>query len=271
MRICYQSTTALSDMGSYARRLRQHAADVLLPDTAVHVQGIDPALYGDLVPGDIYPYPYLKLMIQNAALEACVEAEKAGFDAFVIGSFSEPHLRQSRSAVDIPVVSMPETAMLTACSLAERFALVTLSPHYARRLTEVVARHGMAPRLAGIYTLGEGLDERGASAALDDPRPVIDALQKLAAEAIEAGADLLIPSEGILNEVLYAHRIREVQGAAVMDCVGLALMQAEMFVRARRTIGLTYGRAWSYPLAPPALQARMRRNAGLPDLSDATR
>jgi hypothetical protein len=46
-------------------------------------------------------------------------------------------------------------------------------------------------------------------------------------------------------------------------------MQAEMFVRARRTIGLTYGRAWSYPLAPRALQARMRRNAGLPGPTDA--
>jgi allantoin racemase len=171
--------------------------------------------------------------------------------------------------VDIPVVSLPETAFLIACSLAERFALVTLSPSYARRLTEVVARHGMAPRLAGIYTLGEGLDERGASAALDDPRPLLGALDRAAAEAVAAGADLLLPSEGILNEVLYANQVRQVQGAAIMDCVGLALMQAEMFVRARRTMGITYGRAWSYPLAPPALQARMRRNAGLPDLPDA--
>jgi hypothetical protein len=267
MRICYQSTTALSDMGSYAQRLRQHAAEVLLPDTSVHVQGIDPALYGDLVPGDIYPYPYLKLMIQDAALECCVQAEAQGFDAFVIGSFSEPHLRQSRSAVDIPVISLPESAFLTACSLAERFALVTLSPKYARRLTEVVARHGMGPRLAGIYTLGEGLDERGASAALDDPRDVLSALDRVAAEALAAGADLLLPSEGILNEVIYANRVSQLQGAAVMDCVGVALMHAEMFVRARRTMGLTYGRAWSYPLPPPALRATMRRNAGLPDLS----
>jgi len=72
---------------------------------------------------------------------------------------------------------------------------------------------------------------------------------------------MLLPSEGILNEVVYANRISALHGAAVMDCVGVALLHAEMLVRARRTTGLGYGRAWSYPRAAPELQERMRRNA----------
>lgn len=262
MRICYQSMTAFSDMGAYAARLRDHAASVAAPGTEVHFQGLSPSLYGGLVPGDVFPYPYLKYVVQDAALEACVQAERQGFDAFVIGSFSEPHLRQSRSAVDIPVLSMPESAFLTACSLAERFALVTLSPKYARRVSEVIARHGMGQRVAGTFTLGEDIGEREASAALDDPRDMLAAFDAAASQAIAAGADMLLPAEGILNEVIHAGALREVRGAAVMDCVGVVLLHAEMLVRARQSLGLGYGRAWSYPLAPADIQARLRRNAG---------
>ena len=261
MRLLYQSMTAFADMGAYAGTLRAHAARVVLPSTEVTFQGVDPALYGSLVPGDVFPYPYLKHLVQDAALECCVQAEAQGFDAFIIGSFSEPHLRQSRSAVDIPVLSMPESAFLTACSLAEKFALITLSPKYARRVSEVVARHGMGPRLAGIFSLGDDLGEREASGALDDPGPMIDAFAKAAQQAIDAGADVLLPAEGILNEVVFANGITRIGGAAIMDCVGVTLLHAEMMVRARLTTGLGYGRAWSYPLAPPALQAQLRRTA----------
>jgi hypothetical protein len=262
MRICYQSMTAFAEMGAYADRLRAHATAVVMPGTEVRFQGLAPELYGGLVPGDVFPYPYLKYLVQDAALECCVQAERAGFDAFVIGSFSEPHLRQSRSAVDIPVLSMPESAFLTACSLAEKFALVTLSPKYARRVTEVVGRHGMGLRLAGIFTLGDDLGEREASAALDDPRDMLRAFEAASRQAIAAGADMLLPAEGILNEVVHAAHLTSLDGAAVMDCVGVTLLHAEMLVRARRALGLGYGRAWSYPLAPPEMQARLRRNAG---------
>jgi hypothetical protein len=262
MRICYQSMTAFAAMGAYAERLRDHAAQVVLPGTKVHFQGLDPALYGGLVPGDVFPFPYLKHLIQDAALECCVQAAAQGFDAFVIGSFSEPHLRQSRSAVDIPVLSMPETAFFTACSLAEKFALITLSPKYARRVSEVVARHGMGPRLAGIFSLGADLGEREASGALDDPAAMLAAFDAAARQAIAAGADMLLPAEGILNEVVFANRVTCIEGAAVMDCVGVTLLHAEMLVRAKRALGLGYGRAWSYPLATPAMQAALRRQAG---------
>ncbi len=261
MRLCYQSMTAFSAMGAYATTLRAHAAKVVLPGTEVHFQGVDPGLYGALVPGDVFPYPYLKHLIQNEALECCLRAEHDGFDAFIIGSFSEPYLRQSRSAVDIPVISMPESAFLTACSLAEKFALITLSPKYARRVSEVVARHGMGPRLAGIFGLGDDLGEREASGALDDPGPMLDAFHKAARQAIAAGADVLLPAEGILNEVVVSQGITMLDGAAVMDCVGVTLMHAEMMVRAKQSLGLGCGRAWSYPLASPAMRDELRRNA----------
>jgi Asp/Glu/hydantoin racemase len=181
-------------------------------------------------------------------------------DAFVIGSFSEPFLRQSRSAVDIPVLSLPESSFLTACSLAERFALITLSPKYARRVSEVVVRHHMEPRVAGVYPIGDDLKEREIDHALSEPGPVLRMIEEAATQAVAAGADVLILAEGILNEVAYFNGLRELQGASVMDAVGVTLMHAEMQVRMKRKLGLGVGRAWSYPKAPAELMSAMRRN-----------
>ena len=90
-----------------------------------------------------------------------LQAEREGFDAYIIGSFSEPFLAETRSVLDIPVVSLAEASLLTACSLAEQFALITLSPAYARRVRSVVKRHGLEGRLSGIYTLSTAYDEAG--------------------------------------------------------------------------------------------------------------
>ena len=264
VRIRYQSMTAFSAVGTYAEALRRHATKVVLPETEVVFQGVDPHLYGDLVPGDVFPYPYMKHVIQCEALEACYQAEKLGDDAFVVGSFSEPFLRQSRSAVDIPVLSLAESAFLNGCALAEKFALITLSPQYARRVSEVVERHHMTDRVSGIFDLGR-LTEREANAGLTDPAALLAAFHVAADHAIASGADLLLPAEGILNEVLYVNGINRIRGAAVMDCVGVVLMHAEMLIRMKRQLGLGVGREWSYPMAPREMTVQLRRNAGLPD------
>ena len=56
-------------------------------------------------------------MIENA-----IKAEREGYDAFVLGSFSEPFLREIRSAVDIPVASVVESSVLVGCSLGHYVA-----------------------------------------------------------------------------------------------------------------------------------------------------
>jgi Asp/Glu/hydantoin racemase len=265
MRIRYQSMTAFAELGTYAETLKRHANEVISAGVSVEFRGVDPGVYGRLVPGDIFPYPYAKHLVADQALEACFQAAADGCDAFVIGSFSEPHLRCSRAAVDIPVLSLPESSFLTGCSLAERFALITLSPHYARRVSEVVARHGMQSRVAGIFPLGDALTERELSAALTQPDEVLRAFHDAAAQAVAAGADLLLPAEGILNEVMYLNRLASIDGASVMDCVGVTLLHAEMLVAMKGRLGLGPGRLWSYPMASPEMVAELRRNIGRPD------
>ena len=57
-----------------------------------------------------------------------LEAERAGYDAFVIGHFQEPGLLEIRGAVDIPVIGLGEANLLAALSMGYRLGLVTIDP-----------------------------------------------------------------------------------------------------------------------------------------------
>lgn len=262
IRIRYQSNTAFDDLPGYAAALRAHAKAILGKEVEVEFNGLPAAIFGGSLPGEVLGYPYLKHMVQDAALEACFQAERTGIDAFIIGSFSEPLLKASRSAIDIPVLSLPESALLIGCSLAERCALITLSPAQSKRVTEIVERHGMQSRTIGCCDLGGQFSEAALEAALRSPAKVLAAFEEAGRRAIAEGADLLIPAEGILNEVVYSNRLQRVGNAAVMDCVGVVLMHAEMMVKARRVLGLGVGRQWSYPKASPELVNTLRRGTG---------
>jgi Asp/Glu/hydantoin racemase len=53
-------------------------------------------------------------------------AEAAGsFDAAIVAAFGDPGLWAARELFDFPVVGISEAAMLTACMLGQRFAIVT--------------------------------------------------------------------------------------------------------------------------------------------------
>ena len=52
-------------------------------------------------------------------------AERDGLDAISIGCDLDTGLKLARSLVDIPVVGITETSMLTSCSLGKRFGSVS--------------------------------------------------------------------------------------------------------------------------------------------------
>ncbi|MDO9088679.1 MAG: hypothetical protein Q7U62_00855 [Burkholderiaceae bacterium] len=62
--------------------------------------------------------------------------------------------------------------------------------------------------------------------------------------------------------MVYSNRLQRIGNAAVMDCVGVVLLHAQMMVRARRVLGLGVGREWSYPRASRELVTKLRRGTG---------
>ena len=54
---------------------------------------------------------YPETMFTNFFLSRVIEAEKTGYDAFIIGTAPDPGLRDARTLVDIPVVAYTEASM----------------------------------------------------------------------------------------------------------------------------------------------------------------
>src|SRR3990167_3293472 len=116
MRIWHQSFTDLTMVPLYRRTLVEHASRAVDAGTEVVVHGLRPGTYGrDFVPIDAIRHRYLESLNELQVCEAVLTAEREGYNAVALGCFFDPALRQARSLVDIPVVSLLETCMLLAC------------------------------------------------------------------------------------------------------------------------------------------------------------
>ncbi|CAN7439786.1 aspartate/glutamate racemase family protein [Bosea sp. LjRoot237] len=176
-------------------------------------------------------------------------------DAAVIAAFGDPGLMGARELFDIPVIGMAEAAMLTACMLGRRFAIVTfaraLGPWYA----ECVEMHGLAGRCSGIRMLDEGFSD--IADVQEEKEAVIVQLAQRA--VVEDEADVVIlagaPLAGLAAKV--ADRIP----VPVVDQMGAALKQAEALValKPRKASAGTFRRPDPKPTLglAPALAARI--------------
>jgi Asp/Glu/hydantoin racemase len=253
MRIWYQSMTPLAHLHNYGDALRDCAKRVCSPGVEVSFNGMSEPLYHNRTPADVLKYPYAKLVAQLEAIDFCRKAEADGFDAVILGSFSEPFLPEMRSVLTIPVVSLAEASLVTSCSLAEQFALVTLAPPNVKRLRALVRRHGMEGRVSGVYALSNSVNEADLDAALQSPKTVAEDFRAVAEHAVEAGADVVVPAEGVLNLIVHRSGIRTVSRATILDSVATSLLHAEFLVTLKRRLGTGVGRRWGYAHPPAEL------------------
>lgn len=262
MRIWHQSLAELGTLAPYRAALETRIPTLVDDGVEVAIHGAPEGCYGGLPPAALLKYPYAKYRIHDQMLANVAQAERDGFDAFAFCTFAEPLLRQCRSLVDIPVTSMLESSLLVGCTLARKVALITLAPGNVVRLTEQIERHALKDRIGGIYPLDPPVTEFDLTAAFDDPGPLLDNFMAAARRAVAAGADCVIPAEGVLAEVLAAQRVDRVEGAAVMDCMAVVLGWTEMMVRLRRRCGLGVGRQWDHARPPGDVMAALEAYFG---------
>lgn len=203
-----------------------------------------------------FPYISTRAEAQIAgAIALDMLAEHAdGCDAAIIAAFGDPGLAAAREMFDMPVVGMAEAAMLTACMLGRRFAIVTFAQTLGPWYADCVASHGLTGRLAGIRMLD------GAFASVADVQGEKEALLvELANRAVvEDEADVVILAGAPLAGL--AAKVRDRIPVPVVDQMAAAVKQAEALV----TLGVRKATAGTYrrpaPKAtiglPPALARR---------------
>ena len=109
IRIWYQSFVHPTEQAPYIERLQAFLNSVSATGTVFEVHGLDPP--------DRHFHPLTEFRCAAQAIRHAMEAERAGYDAFVIGHFQEPGLLEILGALDIPVFGLGEANILTSLSM----------------------------------------------------------------------------------------------------------------------------------------------------------
>lgn len=246
LRIWFQSTVDIATYRSYREALAVHFK-LVAPDVEVALHGVPDGTWGGLAPSQVMqmPYAYHKIL-SDVLFERLRRADLEGYDAFVLGSFTEPWLRELRSITDLPVVSTAEAAVHVACSVAQKFALVTMNAENEWFQRVNMQARCMEGRISGIYVVRPEATEREIDTLFTDPSAYLARFTDVARTAIGECADAIIPSEGLVATVVARNGLKEIDGVPVVDPIAAAVLYAEMLAKLHRHTGLKPGRRWHY-------------------------
>ena len=244
MRIAYQSYVDYENGAAYWDALRSHLNQIKSPETEIEVLGITPY--------DSYAHPVVEWRCAREMMVNAVQAEKDGYDAFIVGHFQDSGLYEVRSMVDIPVIALGEASMLYACQLGQNIGIITINPRFVPGHKHQIRKYGLEHRVTGVHGMtfepGQILSAIGDETRLHEVKQIFE---DQGLPLVEQGCDILIPAGGIpmlLFSALHDHRVGE---APVINGIPIAVKMAEMAVDLRRKTGLGVSRTGDYVKAPP--------------------
>jgi Asp/Glu/hydantoin racemase len=253
-RIWYQSFVHPLEQAPYIERLQAFLDGAASPGITFEVHGLDPP--------DRHFHPLTEFRCAAQTIRNALEAERAGYDGFVIGHFQEPGLLETRGALEIPVVGLGEASMLAALSMGGRLGLVTIDPCFIDWHERQVRAHSFDRRVVGVRAVHMDLPSfmRAFTDAESYTRVRADFMEQVR-PLVATGAEVIIPAGG-LPMLLFARECPfVVDGALVLNGIAVVAKATEMALALRRLTGSVVSRRGTYAKASAAcideyLQAR---------------
>ncbi|MBI1990237.1 MAG: hypothetical protein HYS65_11010 [Betaproteobacteria bacterium] len=237
MKLWYQSLTRENLFRSYLGQLPRVIAAIKRPDTVIDVHGIT------RVGGLGKQQAYLDYLEMAEVLDNVERASREGYDAFLIGHFTDSALREAREITRMPVLGLCEATLHVACIMGAGFSLITLSEKSRAHVLDNVRRYGLERHCieAPTLTLDRPLD---LDIAFSDPaeraRVCAEFLQA-ARESTARGAEVVIAAGGVLMALLAAEGIHEVQpGVPLLNGITALVKVAEMAADMNALMGGTF-------------------------------
>ncbi len=254
MKIWHQSFTVLSDLGAYDDALRAHFKRVARPDTEIVMHGMRPGTYQTNYPGIDIRHAAIQHLHAAQFIQAGLQAEDDGFDAYAISTLPDPALREIRSLLKIPVVGYGESAMLSSCLLGAKFGVVVFISELTDLIAENARRYGLSERFAGVRDVGFRFDD--VLKGFSQPAPLIERFRESARAQIARGAEVIIPGEAPLCVLLASQGVSAVDGVPVLDSLSCWVKHAEMLVDLKRQSGVERCQRGYYNEPPPRERVR---------------
>ena len=232
MRLWHQSFAQLDKLPVYRAAMEEHLEKVSAPGTEIVMHGMAPGTHTTMQPGKDIGYPYIQHLHSLQFLEGVMQAEKEGYDGYLLSTLPDPYLQLAQSLVDIPVVGLGFSSMHMASFLGTRFGIVTFIPEVIPYYEENVRKYGLE-RLGGpVRHLGLYFDD--VQRGFNDPGPVVEAFTRVVRELIAEGVNAVIPGEVPLNLLLQRTGVHRIDDVPVIDGLATTVKTAEMLVGLRR-------------------------------------
>ena len=244
-KLWYQSFVHPIEQAPYIERLQAALDAAAGPGIRFEVHGLDP-------PDHLF-HPLTEFRCAAQTIRNALEAERAGYDAFIIGHFQEPGLLEIRGALDIPVIGLGEANLLAALSMGRRLGLVTIDPVFIEWHERQVHAHGFDQRVAGVRAIRMDLPAFMRAFTNEECYAAVRAdFVEQVRPLVAAGAEVIIPAGG-LPMLLFARECPFViDGALVLNGIAVAAKAAEMALALRRLTGAVVSRRGTYAKASPA-------------------
>ncbi|GAA3758819.1 aspartate/glutamate racemase family protein [Streptomyces tremellae] len=214
-------------------RITAAARDAAAPGTVI--SGLTPAWGPESAEGWLDSYLSAAAVLDLLRRER--ERSAAGgepFDAVVLAGFGEHGREGARELLDVPVVDITEAAAHLACLIGRRYGVITTLDRSTGQIEDSLLTAGVADHCAAVVATGLGVLE------LDDPARSAAPLRRAAAEAVRAGAEVLVLGCAGMSGCAEALAART--GMPVVDGVTAGVRLAESLV----ALGLRTSRTGSY-------------------------
>lgn len=260
MRILWdEATSGLQVMDPVWDLLGKYFKKVARPDCEV-------VLRHAAVSGNYVRSLHTELLNNPAVVETAIHGEEDGFDAVVLGCWADP-LWETREALGIPVVGIGEAAMLLACSLGYKFAVITVAPGVIPTIELDLRMYGLQDR--AIHRPVRALDppsdaELLVESVTDPHKRMIPNFERVARQCIDDGAEVIIVGCGYYGPILSMHGYNEIPGTGVpvLDCSAAGLKMAEVMADLRKSIALNKSTVLFFRRPPADVVERIRRVHG---------
>lgn len=173
-----------------------------------------------------------KHLVEVEVLRAVREAERDGFDGFVIGCCYDPALTQARELTDMPVVGPLEASVLLARLFGHRFSVVTDHRKAVPEIEDRIRLYGVEANCRSVRAIDWYVDDmvgNPAAVAEDAYARCVEVIERDAAEAVVLGCTII----AACYEQAVLGGAEELATAAIINPNVMAVKVAELFADLR--------------------------------------
>jgi len=267
MKILFQSLIEMGRTPDYFAGMQTRVKAIARADVTVDFVGMPEGIYGPYPPSQVVKYPYMAAMTEQFILDNALRAEAKGYDVFAIGSIQDPALEQARALVDIPVVGYGESAMHIASCLSSKFVVIAFEKGFDQMIDLRIKRLGLEER--GLPTVIIDADFKQVSQGFTQANALIDVFTQAAQQAIEKGAEAIIPGQLYLSEAIARAKITRIRDVPIIDGLSANLKMAEIMHDLKHLGISTTRRGYVHARPPPDMIEHARKFQGRETLAKA--